>query len=155
MKALVFIAGLLIAGSASASCIEGHVAYFTKKAAYGDKEVTYARVCKNGTFMNAEEQAAYIYNPRTTCTEGSRAFFIKKAPYGDKDITVSRVCKNGTFMNAEERAAYVRNPKTTCVEGSYGFARASDYFRNLTDKAADKTITVVCQSNKWIPVRAH
>ncbi|KYG61531.1 hypothetical protein AZI86_17645 [Bdellovibrio bacteriovorus] len=153
MKALVFIAGLLIAGSASAACTEGNIALIVKHNVTTDKDITEVRVCKNGTFMTPAEKAAYIYNPRTTCTEGSKAIFVKQLPGQDRETSEVRVCKNGTFMTAAEKAAYVRNPKSTCVEGAYSVARADSYFRNLSEEQADKSITVVCKSNKWVPVR--
>ena len=152
MKALVFIAGLLIAGSASAACKDGSIALIVKHNVSTDKDITEVRVCKNGTFMTAAEKAAYIYNPRTSCTEGTQAIYVKQLS-GDRETSEVRTCKNGTFMNAAEKAAYVRNPKHTCVEGAYSVARADSYFQGLSEEQADKSITVVCKNNKWVPVR--
>ena len=153
MKTFVFLAALLIAGSASAACKEGSKALITKHNVSTDKDVTELRTCKNGTFMTDAERAAYIYNPRTSCTDGHQAIFVKSVPGSDHDKSEVRTCKNGTYMNAAEQAAYIRNPKTSCVEGSYGIARADDYFRDLSEEQAKKSITVVCRSNKWVPVR--
>lgn len=151
MKAFVFFATLLIAGAASAACKEGSKGWVTRQNSEG-KVRSEARICQNGTYMTPAEKAAYIYNPRTACTEGSTGWVTRQNSEG-KVLSEARICKNGTYMTAAEAAAYIRNPKTTCAEGTYGSARASDYFRNLSSNDADKSITVVCRSNKWVPVR--
>ena len=153
MKAFVFMATLLIAGAASAACVEGSKALIVKHNVTTDKDITEVRVCRNGTFMTDAEAAAYIYNPRTACTDGHQAIYVKQLPGSDRETSEVRTCKNGTYMTAAEKAAYVRNPKTSCVEGSFSVARADSYFRDLPEHKADKSITVVCKSNKWVPVR--
>ena len=144
MKALVFVTALLVAGVASAACKEGSRGYITKYDSAADKEVKEARTCVNGTFMNAQEKAAYVYNPKTTCVEGARSFVTLHDASGDHSYTEVRTCVNGSYMTAAERAAYVRVPKNTCKEG----ATKIETVHSDDDRSAQ--VRKVCQAGKWI-----
>lgn len=152
MKAIVFFASLLIAGVASAACVEGSKGYITKMNPDTGHSYSEARTCVNGTYMNAAEKAAYVYNPRTSCVEGSKGYVTKYNENGHS-YSEARICTNGTYMNAAEAAAYVRVPKNHCKEGARGTARFGDYFKTFDESKARQSIGVVCQNKKWVPVR--
>lgn len=152
-KILAFAITTIAATAAMAACKEGARGYITKYDASGDRTYNEARICKNGTYMNDEEKAAYVYKPRTGCVEGARGTVTKYDASGDRSYTEFRTCKNGSYMNAEERAAYVRVPKNKCKEGSFGRARATDYYPEKAGSYGDHVpeIGTVCKAGKWVP----
>jgi|GEM_PF-1727151 hypothetical protein len=108
----------LFAGAAHAgSCVEGRKGFFTEYDSNNDHQKTVVRTCVNGSYMTADEQAAYVRNPSTKCVEGRRSIFTEYDANTDHQKTVIRTCVNGSYMTAAEKAAYVRNPNVKCQEG--------------------------------------
>lgn len=151
-KYIVFAITTLGTVAAIAACKEGSRGIITKYDASGDHVVNETRICKNGTYMNDAEKAAYVYNPRTRCKEGSVGSMTKYDASGDRSVTEYRVCKNGSYMNDEERAAYVRNPKNTCKEGRLGRGRLSDFFPGAATGDHEPEITTICKNGKYVPL---
>lgn len=148
MKAfVVFVGALLVAGVASAACTEGSRGYITKYNPTTGKAKDEYRTCVNGSFMNAEERAAYVYNPRAACTEGAAGYVTSYNSEG-KEIRHPRICQNGSFMTAAEQAAYVRVPKNRCKEGSR-------YLETNHNDPSDRTVytSKVCVNGKWVTAK--
>lgn len=89
--------GLMKQRALTYGCEEGRVGSISLRNSEG-KIYTEHRVCVNGSYMNEEERAAYIYNPRTRlCKEGSLTSFGGRTP-DDTNIQVVHQCKNGKWV---------------------------------------------------------
>lgn len=134
--------------AANAACIEGNTTTVKvpADAQEGDYYQLEKRTCVNGSYMNAEERAAYVRVPRAiVCVDGTTQAFYERDTIQDQTVLVVRTCVNGRFF---PKATPVK--KYACVEGSISSG-------SVFDPTLDHNVTVVtkCVGGKHVEIRRH
>jgi hypothetical protein len=132
--------------AAHAACTEGSTTTVKvpADAQEGDYYELQTRTCVNGSYMNAQERAAYVKNPSPiVCAEGSTQAFYEYNTKEDRVELVVRTCVNGRFFpKAAPTKAY------RCVEGTLNS-------NSVYDATLDHNITIVtkCVGGKHVEIR--
>lgn len=149
MKAFALFLAMFSAGTAMA-CQDGQRGSVTVYDSSRDHSYEEPRICRNGSYMNDAERAAYVRNPKK-CKDGAVGSMTIYDSARDKTITEVRICRGGTYMNAAEKAAYIRNPNTKCRnEGQLQTWSEPNGFNDH-----NVAVTVQCQSGRWVEIRRN
>lgn len=83
-------------------CEEGRQSVFY--VSVGDHMELQTRVCKDGSYMSAEERAAYIYNPNVQCSNVHEGKVLRRQVRISKDKVVRKpfLCENGLWIDLNE-----------------------------------------------------
>lgn len=77
-------------------CIEGRagwISVYTKGEARSER-----RICRDGSYMNDQERAAYIYNPKATCSEGAYVMTEEFNYNTRREENVVRLCRQNKWV---------------------------------------------------------
>lgn len=79
-------------------CVEGRPGSITVVSDNGYPQDVY-RVCRNGSFMNEQERAAYVYNPDIRCRNGDLATWtVHDGSLSDHMIYQPMICRGGKWV---------------------------------------------------------